>query len=104
METPYVSRFSPVLRPAMKAKLTYTGIRVKNLEESIEFYTKVLGMKVIERGEVKEAEGKTAVLVSEDGGPRLELNYYRKGSRFDKTYIAGEGLDHLAFQVDDLDQ
>ena len=55
----------------MKAKLTYTGIRVKNLEESIEFYTKVLGMKVIERGEVKETEGKTAVLVSEDGGPRL---------------------------------
>jgi lactoylglutathione lyase len=88
----------------MKAKLTYTGIRVKNLEESIEFYTKVLGMKVIERGEVKEAEGKTAVLVSEDGGPRLELNYYRKGSQFDKTYIAGEGLDHLAFRVDDLDQ
>ena len=44
----------------MKAKLTYTGLRVKDLEESIEFYTKVLGMKVIERGEVKEAEGKTA--------------------------------------------
>jgi catechol 2,3-dioxygenase-like lactoylglutathione lyase family enzyme len=60
-------------------------------------------MKVIERGEVKEAEGKTAVLVSEDGGPRLELNYYGKGSQFDKTYIAGEGLDHLAFRVDDLD-
>ena len=42
--------------------------------------------------------------MSEDGGPRLELNYYEKGSQFDKTYIAGEGLDHLAFRVDDLDE
>jgi catechol 2,3-dioxygenase-like lactoylglutathione lyase family enzyme len=32
------------------------------------------------------------------------LNYYEKGSPFNKPYSAGEGLDHLAFKVNDLDR
>ncbi len=86
----------------MKAKLIYTGIRVKDLEKSIEFYTKVLGMKVTGRSKFEETKGETVGLVSEEGGHLLELNYYEKGSDFDTKYGVGEGLDHLAFQVDDL--
>ena len=86
----------------MKAKLIYTGIRVKDLDKSIEFYTKVLGMKLTGRSKIEASGGETAGLVSEDGGHILELNYYPKGNRFETTYSAGEGLDHLAFQVDDL--
>ena len=43
-------------------------------------------------------------LVSEEGGPELELNYYLKGSKFATEYSVGEGLDHLAFKVGDLDK
>jgi len=86
----------------MEAKLIYTGIRVKDLEKSIEFYTKVLGMKVTGRSKVEATKGETVGLVSEEGGHLLELNYYGKGSDFDTKYAAGDGLDHLAFQVDDL--
>ena len=86
----------------MKAKLIYTGIRVKDLEKSIEFYSKVLGMKVTGRSKVEETKGETVGLVSEEGGHLLELNYYGKGSNFDTKYGVGDGLDHLAFQVDDL--
>ena len=86
----------------MKAKLIYTGIRVKDLEKSIEFYSKVLGMKVTGRSKVEETKGETVGLVSEEGGHLLELNYYEKGSNFDTKYGVGDGLDHLAFQVDDL--
>ena len=88
----------------MKAKLTYTGIRVKNLDESVKFYTKFLGMKEAGRSELQESQGQTVQLVSEDEGPILELNYYRKGSKFDTEYSVGEGLDHIAFQVEDLDR
>ena len=88
----------------MKAKITYTGIRVKDLDKSIEFYTKVLGMKESGRGKVEAAKGETVGLVSEDGGHSLELNYYEKGTRFDTPYSVGEGLDHLAFQVENLDK
>jgi len=32
--------------PTMKFKFGYTGIRVRDLDKAIEFYTKLLGMKV----------------------------------------------------------
>jgi methylmalonyl-CoA mutase C-terminal domain/subunit len=86
----------------MKAKFIYTGIRVKNMEKSIEFYTKLLRMKVTGRTKIEATKGEVVGLVSEDGGHLLELNYYGKGSEFDTKYAVGDGLDHLAFQVDDL--
>ncbi len=88
----------------MKAKLIYTGIRVKDLDKSVEFYTKLLGMKETGRTKVEATKGETVGLVSEDGGHLLELNYYGKGSEFDTKYGVGEALDHLAFQVDDLNK
>ncbi len=88
----------------MKAKLTYTGIRVKDLEKSIAFYTQVLGMKVTGRSKMEQTKGETVGLVSEDGGHSLELNHYEKGSRFATDYEVGEGLDHIAFQVEDIDK
>jgi lactoylglutathione lyase len=86
----------------MKAKFIYTGIRVKNMQKSIEFYTKLLGMKVTGRTKIEATKGEVVGLVSEDGGHLLELNYYGRGSEFDTKYAVGDGLDHLAFQVEDL--
>jgi len=88
----------------MKAKFTYVGIRVTNLQKSIDFYTKLLDMKVINRGKIEQTKGETVALQSQEGGFVLELNYYEKDSPFNTPYSAGEGLDHLAFKVDDLDK
>jgi len=87
---------------SVKPKFSYTGIRVKNLDESVKFYTKLLAMKEAGRSEIEESRGQAVQLVSEDGGPTLELNYYAKGSKFATEYAVGEGIDHLAFQVGDL--
>jgi len=88
----------------MKSKFTYAGIRVKDLERSIDFYTKLLGMKVVGRGKVEQTKGETVGLASEEGGFILELNYYAEDSPYNFEYVTGEGLDHLAFKVDDLDK
>ena len=88
----------------MKSKFTYVGIRVIDLQKSIDFYTKLLGMKVVGRGKVEQTKGETVALVSQKGGSVLELNYYEKGSPHYTKYEVGEGLDHLAFGVDDLDK
>lgn len=88
----------------MKAKFTYVGIRVKDVEKSIEFYSKILGMKVVGRSKVPQTKGETVGLQSGEGGFVLELNYYPKESPYYSEYVVGEGLDHLAFKVDDLDK
>jgi len=64
----------------MKAKFTYVGIRVMNLEESIDFYTRVLGMTMLGRWKIEETKGETVDLQSEKDGFILELNYYEPGS------------------------
>lgn len=88
----------------MKSKLIYTGIRVKDLDESIAFYTNILGMKQTGRSKIEASGGEVASLASQDGGHEIELNYYPPGSKFYTNYFAGEGIDHLAFQVEDLDK
>jgi len=88
----------------MKSKLTYTGIRVKDLDASVAFYTKLLGMKENGRSKIEAAGGEVVNLASENDGPQIELNFYPPTSKFYSSYKAGEELDHLAFQVEDLDK
>jgi len=88
----------------MKSKFTYVGIRVTDLERSIDFYTKVLGLTLLGRGKVEQTKGETVGLQSEKDGFVLELNYYEKDSPCYTKYNVGDGLDHLAFKVDDLDR
>ena len=87
----------------MKTKFVYVGIRVKNLKRSIDFYSKLLGMRVVGRNRFTETGGEIVNLESDDVGFTLELNYYEEESPFNVEYVVGEGLDHLAFKVNDLD-
>lgn len=80
----------------------YTGIRVRDLDRSIDFYTKVLGMRVTFRMKIRETGGAIAVLKSPRGSQRLELNWYPPRGRY-RTYRQGDELDHLAFSVPDVD-
>ncbi len=87
----------------MNVGFAYTGIRVKDLEASVRFYTTVLGMKEVERFTQSATNGTVVLLAMEGSGHQLELNHYPKGSRFDTKYEVGEGLDHLGFETRDLD-
>ena len=86
---------------AWKMDFIYTGIRVKDLNRSIEFYTKTMGMKEVRRGRMG-AGGIWVELVSKGSHHPLELNYYPPGSRFYEEYVAGSELDHLAFSCDNV--
>jgi lactoylglutathione lyase len=88
----------------MKSRFTYVGIRVKDLEKSIDFYTKILGMQVAGRGRIEQSKGETVGLHTVGDEFILELNHYDEDSPFNTEYTPGEGLDHLAFKVDDLEK
>jgi lactoylglutathione lyase len=87
----------------LEAKFTYVGIRVKNMSKSIDFYTKLLGMKDKGHSRIEVTKGDVAFLESGDGKVGIELNHYDAKSSFNTKYVVGEGLDHLAFGVEDLD-
>ena len=81
-------------------KFIYTGIHVSNLERSIAFYTKELGMTLMFKTKIKETGGKVAWLRSPRSKQILELNWYPKKYKFGGR----SGLDHLAFGVDDANK
>lgn len=87
----------------MDVKFAYTGIRVRDIDASVRFYTSVLGMKEVDRFTQATTKGTVVILAIEGSGHQLELNHYPTGSPFDTEYAVGEGLDHLGFETTDLD-
>ena len=88
----------------MNFRFIYTGIRVKNMDESIKFYTEVLGMEIAEKRQRTEpTKGEGVTLKSPDSNQLLELNFYESDSPFYAPYENGEDLDHLAFDVENLE-
>ncbi len=87
----------------MKFAFVYTGIRVRDLDRSIAFYTDVLGMELLDRTKAPETKGEFATLRSGDRKHTLEVNWYADDSPVAAPYVNGEELDHLAFHVEDLD-
>jgi lactoylglutathione lyase len=81
----------------LKPHFMYAGIRVKNLDESLRFYTEVMGMKIKESYPNDVTNGEVAVVWSEEGGAEIELNYYKEESKYNEPYTSGQELDHLAF-------
>lgn len=81
-------------------RLVYTGLRVRDLNRSIEFYTQALDMKLEFKFKIKETGGYVAYLISPGGKHRIELNWYPG----QLPYRRGDQLDHLGFKVPDLKQ
>jgi catechol 2,3-dioxygenase-like lactoylglutathione lyase family enzyme len=78
--------------------LHYAGLRVAQLARSLRFYTKLLGLKEVRRGDARSVGAGIWVLLEDPKTKqRIELNWYPKGSVFAAPFDAGEGLDHLGF-------
>ena len=92
---------SPVQSGMRAMKFDYTGIRVRDLKRSIEFYRKTMGMRATYRGRMN-AGGKYVHMVSRGSKQRLELNYYPPGTKYFEGYADGSQLDHLAFWCKDV--
>lgn len=73
------------------------GIRVTDLQRSLDFYTKVLGLEEIDRG--GDEDGRYVLLRDKQSGQRLELNWYAEWNPFAAPFTSGEALDHLEVRV-----
>jgi lactoylglutathione lyase len=85
--------------------MIYTGIRVKNMDESVKFYTEILGMQLLERQKTPQTQGEWATLKSPGSEQLIELNWYEPGSKFGAAYTNGLEIDHhLGFEVENLEE
>jgi len=83
-----------------KARLLHTMLRVKDLDASIGFYTKLLGMTELRRREVPDGKYTLAFVGygDEDSGAVIELTY----NWGKDDYVMGDAFGHLAVGVPDV--
>lgn len=81
-------------------RLLHTSITVRDMDKSIEFYTKIMGMHLQSRREIPQNHAEIAFLSYPSTEHRIELTYWKEKT----DYAEGDQLDHLAFSVDDVSQ
>ena len=81
--------------------LNYVAIRVKDMDESLKFYTEDLGLKIIEKHSYMPGE-QVISLLDEETGQRLNMMYYAEDCKLYTPWkMDGVELDHLMFVVED---
>jgi len=83
-------------------RLLHTMIRVGNLQRSIDFYTKILGMNLIRQKDYPDGKFTLAFVGygNEQDNSVIELTH-----NWDtENYELGNGFGHLAVEVDDVYQ
>lgn len=85
----------------MSVKMLHTCIRVKNLNESINFYKNALGLIETRRKDFPEYKFTLVYLSNEQGGYEIELTYNYDQ---EKPYEIGNGFSHTAIGVENLEE
>ncbi len=80
-------------------KFLHSMIRVSNLEQSLDFYIKQLGLVEVRRKEVPSGKFTLIFLAAEVGQAEIELTYNWDSS---EQYDNGRNFGHLAFEVDNI--
>jgi catechol 2,3-dioxygenase-like lactoylglutathione lyase family enzyme len=86
---------------ATSVRFLYSGIRVRDLAQSIKFY-RALGFRVYQRGRMEHG-GEWVHMVFPGSRHHLELNFYPKGNRYYEPRRKGTEFDHFGFFARDVD-
>lgn len=80
-------------------KFLHTMVRVKDLEQSIDFFTKALGLVETGRRDYEEGRFTLVFLATAPGEPEIELTH-----NWDRetAYSEGDNFGHLAFSVENI--
>lgn len=81
-------------------KMIHENYNVTNLEASMAFYEKALGLKEVRRNEAADGSFRIVYLANEHSDFQLELTWLRDHPQ---PYDIGEEEFHLAFRTDDFD-
>jgi len=83
----------------------HTSIRTSNMDRSIDFYTRLLGLALVSRREIPQNNAEIAFLRDQQAkGSKLELTFYRNQRKFVQAEYEDRVFDHLAFEVKDMEK
>ena len=85
----------------MKFKYVHNNINVLDLETSVAFYEKALGMTVARVKEASDGSFKLTFMTDVEGIHQIELTWLRD---WDRPYNLGDNEFHMAFVVDDYEE
>lgn len=88
----------------MIKKVDHIGLAVKSIEEARKFYEEVLGLKVTGIEEVEEQKVKTAFIPVGESEIELLESTSEDGPIAKFIEKRGEGIHHIALQVDDIEK
>lgn len=75
------------------------------MDRSIDFYTRLLGLKLLGRHEIPQNNAEIAFLQDPEGkGSRLELTFYLNQKKFIQAEYEDRLFDHLAFEVKNMEE
>jgi lactoylglutathione lyase len=75
------------------------------MDKSIDFYTRLMELKLQSRREIPQNDAEIAFLQDPQGkGARLELTFYRKQKKFIQAEYEDRLFDHLAFEISDMNK
>jgi len=75
------------------------------MERTIDFYVRLIGLKLVSRREIPQNNAEIAFLQNPDGkGATLELTFYRKQQKFVQADYEERVFDHIAFDVRNLEE
>lgn len=81
----------------------HTSIRTSGMDRSIDFYTRLMGLKLLGRREIPQNNAEIAFLQDPEGkGSKLELTFYRKQKKFIQAEYEDRVFDHVAFDIKDM--
>lgn len=84
----------------MNFKFAHNNFNVMDLEKSLYFYKKALGLTEVRRNEASDGSFILVFLGDETTGHQLELTWLRDWDK--ESYDLGDNEFHLAFVTDDM--
>jgi lactoylglutathione lyase len=83
---------------------THTSIRSSDMDRSIDFYTRIMGLKLLSRREIPKNNAEIVFLQDpEEKGAKLELTLYRNQKKFIQAEYENRIFDHLAFEISNME-
>ena len=82
-------------------RMAHTMIRVRNLDKSVDFYTRLLGMRVLRQKEYPGGKFTNTFVGYDDEASSTVIEMTYNWDQ-DKPYELGDGWGHLALEVPDV--